>query len=72
MNMHNKKSLDFPLHTGGYKIQLLDEDQSFKSSLTTPGAASEEEEEWMDTDPTAQAHTVTIPRDAECKGCTVG
>jgi len=56
-------------HQGGYKLQVLDQRENFLASLTTPGARSEAEEEWVTGDTTAQAHQVTLTE--ECQGCSV-
>jgi hypothetical protein len=56
--------------TGGYKLELLDEDNEFVRSLTSD-TTSEMDAEWIAYDTTAQAHKVTLPRSLECEGCTI-
>ena len=57
---------------GGFKLQLLDENEKFSHSLTSPGEDDTANDAgWILGDPTAQSHRVTIPRDVECQGCTV-
>ena len=53
-------------------MQLLDENGKFMRSLTTPSMREEDDSKgWLTADPTAQAHTVKIPDDVRCEGCTI-
>ena len=58
--------------SGGYKLELLDENENFLRSLTDPGSTEDDGDSgWVQDDQTAQSHIVTIPEDLECPRCTV-
>lgn len=59
-------------HPGGYKLELLDENENFLQSLTTPEIDDQNSPRgWLDNDPTAQRHEVFIPSNLQCNGCTI-
>ena len=52
-------------------MELLDSNEQYMSSLTTPDMTEQDNEKgWIAEDTTAQAHEITLPSE-ECKGCTV-
>ena len=53
-------------------MELLDENQAFMQSLTTPDISERNSPRgWLADDPTAQRHEVFIPSNLRCEGCTV-
>ncbi|KAF2359756.1 DOMON domain [Trinorchestia longiramus] len=54
-------------HQGGYRIELLDQQQRVVADLTNPDG----ETLLVDDDPTAQSHRITLPKDTLCSGCTL-
>ena len=52
-------------------MELLDANENYLSSLTSPEMIEQDKKKgWMDQDPTAQSTEVTLPSE-ECQGCTV-
>ena len=47
---------------GGFKLELWGANGKLKKTLT---------DGWVSDDTTAQTHSVSLPQDMECQGCTV-
>ena len=56
--------------SGGFKIELLDKNEKFISSLT-PVEESKKKDGFIGEDPTQQSYSVQLPS-AQCVGCSVG